>query len=75
MLCMENFLKTTVLTLEFVFRQDDLIIFIGIYYTYLSYPKISYTVGVSTVVSTNFKSEFYEAGINQVLHRISVSVC
>lgn len=37
MLCMENFLKTTVLTLEFVFRQDDLIIFIGIYYAYLGF--------------------------------------
>lgn len=46
----------------------------GIYYTYLSYPKISYTVGAATVVSTNFKSEFYDAGINQVLHRITVAV-
>ena len=46
----------------------------GIYYTYLSYPKISYTIGTATVVSTNFKSQFYDAGINQVLHRISVSV-
>ena len=46
----------------------------GIYYTYLSYPKISYTLGASTIVSTNYKSQFYDAGINQVLHRISVSV-
>lgn len=46
----------------------------GIYYTYLAYPKLSYTLSAATVVSTNFKSEFYDAGINQVLHRISVSV-
>lgn len=46
----------------------------GIYYSYLSYPRISYTISISTVVSTEFKSEFTEAGINQVLHRISVIV-
>ena len=46
----------------------------GIYYTYLSYPKISYTLSAVRIVSTNYKNEFLEAGINQVLHRISVSV-
>ncbi|MBO7218047.1 MAG: hypothetical protein J6V50_05035 [Clostridia bacterium] len=46
----------------------------GIYYTYLSYPKISYTLGTATIVSSNYKSEFYDAGINQVLHRISVVI-
>ncbi len=46
----------------------------GLYYSYLSYPSISYTISISTVVSTQFKSEFTDAGINQVLHRISVIV-
>ncbi len=46
----------------------------GVYYTYLSYPKISYTLSTVRIVSTNYKNEFFEAGINQVLHRISVSV-
>lgn len=46
----------------------------GMYYTYLRYPKITYTMSVMAVVSTAFKSEFTEAGINQVLHKISVKV-
>lgn len=46
----------------------------GLYYSYLSYPRISYTISLSTAVSTEFKSEFTDAGINQVLHRISVAV-
>ena len=46
----------------------------GIYYTYLSQPKISYTLSAVRIVSTNYKNEFFEAGINQVLHRISVTV-
>ena len=46
----------------------------GIYYSYLSYPKISYTVSVATTVFTEFKNEFTDAGINQVLHRITVKV-
>ena len=46
----------------------------GLYYSYLSYPKVSYTISISTVVSTRFRSEFSDAGINQVLHRISVIV-
>lgn len=46
----------------------------GLYYSYLAYPRVSYTVTISTVVSTEFKSEFTDAGINQVLHRISVVV-
>ena len=46
----------------------------GIYYSYLSYPKVSYTVSVSTMVFTEIHNEFTDAGINQVLHRISVRV-
>ncbi len=46
----------------------------GLYYTYVSYPKISYTISASTVISTNIRSEFLDAGINQVLHKISVRV-
>ncbi len=46
----------------------------GIYYTYLSFPKISYTLSAMRIVSTNYKNEFFEAGINQTLHRISVTV-
>ncbi len=46
----------------------------GVYYSYLAYPKISYTVSVSTAVFTEFENEFTDAGINQVLHRITVRV-
>ncbi len=46
----------------------------GLYYTYLAYPKISYTLSVATVISSNIKSEFFDAGINQTLHKISVRV-
>lgn len=46
----------------------------GVYYSYLSYPKVSYTVSVSTMVFTEIHNEFTDAGINQVLHRISVRV-
>ncbi len=46
----------------------------GVYYSYLAYPKVSYTVSVSTAVFTEFENEFTDAGINQVLHRISVRV-
>ncbi len=47
----------------------------GLYYTYLSYPKISYTISAMTVISSNIRSEFFDAGINQVLHKITVRVC
>lgn len=46
----------------------------GMYYSYLSYPRVSYTMGIAATVSTEFRSEFTDAGINQVLHRISVVV-
>lgn len=46
----------------------------GLYYTYLSFPKLSYTLTVSQVVSSDIKSEFFDAGINQVLHKISVTI-
>ncbi len=46
----------------------------GVYYSYLAYPKISYTVSVSTAVFTELRNEFKDAGINQVLHRITVKV-
>ena len=46
----------------------------GVYYSYLSFPKISYTVSVSTSVFAEFENEFIDAGINQVLHRITIRV-
>ena len=37
-------------------------------------PKLPVSVSTSGAVSTDFKSEFFEAGINQTLHRITVEV-
>lgn len=46
----------------------------GLYYSYLSWPQVEYTVNVTTTVGANFKSTFTGAGINQVLHQILLSV-
>ena len=46
----------------------------GIYYSFFKYPKVNYNMTVATVVFSDIKSEFYEAGINQTVHRISVTV-
>lgn len=46
----------------------------GIYYSYLYYPRVSYNMTTAVAVSSDFESEFTDAGINQVLHRISVVV-
>lgn len=46
----------------------------GIYYTSFKTPTISYTVHITTTVTSDFKSNFYSAGINQVLHQIVLNV-
>lgn len=46
----------------------------GMYFTSVKWPKLSYTVHITTTVKTNFKSEFKSAGINQVLHQILLTV-
>ncbi len=46
----------------------------GIYYTSFNFPKLSYTVSVTTTVISNIKSTFTGAGINQVLHQILMTV-
>ncbi|MBO5853000.1 MAG: sporulation protein YunB [Clostridia bacterium] len=46
----------------------------GIYYTTLKWPKLDYTVHITTTVVSNFKSNFQSAGINQVLHQILLEV-
>ena len=46
----------------------------GVYYSSIAYPKLSYTVGITTTVYANFESVFSGAGINQVLHQILLNV-
>ncbi len=46
----------------------------GLYYTSLKWPRLKYTVHITTTVVSNFKSNFQSAGINQVLHQILLSV-
>ncbi len=46
----------------------------GIYYSAFETPRLSYKVHITTTVNTDFKSNFYSAGINQVLHQILLTV-
>ena len=46
----------------------------GLYYSSLAYPRLSYTVGITTTVYANFDSVFVGAGINQVLHQIVLNL-
>lgn len=46
----------------------------GIYYTALKWPRLNYTVHITTTVVSDFKSSFQGAGINQVLHQIMLTV-
>lgn len=46
----------------------------GLYYTSLQWPRLKYTVHITTTVVSNFKSNFQSAGINQVLHQILMTV-
>ncbi len=46
----------------------------GMYFTSTKWPKLSYTVHITTTVASNFKSNFQSAGINQVLHQILLTV-
>ena len=46
----------------------------GLYRTSLDWPKLKYSVHITTTVTSNFKSNFQSAGINQVLHQILLSV-
>ena len=46
----------------------------GLYHTSLSWPKLHYTVSITTTVVSNFESRFESAGINQVLHQILLTV-
>ncbi len=46
----------------------------GIYYSAFETPKFEYKVHITTTVITDFKSNFYSAGINQVLHQIVLRV-
>ncbi len=46
----------------------------GIYYSAFEMPKFDYKIHITTTVLTDFKSNFYSAGINQVLHQILLTV-
>lgn len=46
----------------------------GMYFTSTQWPKLNYTVHITTTVASNFKSDFQGAGINQVLHQILMTV-
>ncbi len=46
----------------------------GVYFTSVQWPKLSYSVHITTTVASNFKSNFQTAGINQVLHQILLTV-
>lgn len=46
----------------------------GLYHTSLDWPRIDYTVHITTTVVSNFESRFESAGINQVLHQILLTV-
>ncbi len=46
----------------------------GVYFTSAKWPKLKYTVHITTTVFSNFKSNFQTAGINQVLHQILMTV-
>jgi sporulation protein YunB len=46
----------------------------GMYFTSMKWPKLKYTVHITTTVASNFKSNFQSAGINQVLHQILMTV-
>lgn len=46
----------------------------GVYYTALKWPKLNYTVHITTTVTSDFKSNFQGAGINQVLHQILLTI-
>ncbi len=46
----------------------------GLYHTSLDWPRLDYTVYLTTTVVSNFESRFESAGINQVLHQILLTV-
>jgi sporulation protein YunB len=46
----------------------------GIYFTSFRWPRLNYSVQITTTVASNFKSNFQSAGINQVLHQILLTV-
>lgn len=46
----------------------------GFYYTAFFNPRLSYEVGVTTTVGSNFSGAFKTAGINQVLHQILLDI-
>lgn len=46
----------------------------GLYYTSLKWPRLNYTVHITTTVLSDFKSNFQSAGINQVLHQILLTI-
>ena len=46
----------------------------GLYHTSLSWPRLDYSVHITTTVVSTFKSNFQSAGINQVLHQILLTV-
>lgn len=47
---------------------------IGSEYTVGRGPCIDYKIGISVNTSTDYKSQFYSAGINQTLHQITIEV-
>ena len=46
----------------------------GLYHTSLDWPRLNYTVHITTTVVSSFESRFESAGINQVLHQILLTV-
>ncbi|MEE0927719.1 MAG: sporulation protein YunB [Acutalibacteraceae bacterium] len=46
----------------------------GIYFTSAKWPKLKYSVHITTTAVGNFKSNFVGVGINQVLHQILMTV-
>lgn len=46
----------------------------GLYFTNIKWPKLKYTVHITTTVASQYESNFLSAGINQVLHQILLNV-
>ena len=69
-----NEISTMLAAYEEVTFSVPLFAAFGIYYTTLKWPKLDYTVHITTTVVSDFKSNFKSAGINQVLHQILLEV-
>ncbi len=46
----------------------------GLHHTSLDWPRLNYSVHITTTVVSSFESRFESAGINQVLHQILLTI-